>query len=388
MMRTIAAFVLAASVIACSAGAVPTVTPSATARATLPSASPAMPSVPTATAGPSPSPSSTVDLLPPTNDPLSQSDRFWATWTEPILGHLTFDATSLAEATEQADLIIRGPLSELYVGETWVTDNTPYPLDYVKVQVTEVLKGEPHSRTPGFVEVQMGTVEQDELDETRAKMPTHDHLWFLMYEPNWAARGGSPMASAEIAPYAYFASNEYQGVFRDIGGAIRLVQPQELARILGPDHFPLALQNTDFEDLVQNVRELASGPSSAAAACTAMLEDVPDAELRSGEATLAAAFDVKGIQLATYMEMVDGGGHSTWRDQPDKDIRMCLFDGDFNTFTSTPGPEYDTSAVRVLVLVVDGQADLWALAKEDTSVLPAIDPASLPQEAAPPRRHT
>lgn len=114
-----------------------------------------------------------------------------------------------------------------------------------------------------------------------------------------------------------------------------------------------------------------------------MLEDVPDAELRSGTATLAVAYDVTGIQLAAYMEMVDdiggvGGVPSTWRDQPDKDIRMCLFDGDFNTLTPGP-PGHDTSAVRVLVLVADGQADLWALARKDTSVLPAIDPATLPQ---------
>ena len=47
------------------------------------------------------------------------------------------------------------------------------------------------------------------------------------------------MASAEIAPYAYFVSNEYQGVFRDIGGTLRLVQPDQLARILDPEHYPL-----------------------------------------------------------------------------------------------------------------------------------------------------
>jgi hypothetical protein len=192
---------------------------------------------------------------PTASDPLAQSNRFWAPWTEPILGHLPLDATSLAEAAEQADLIVRGRILDLYVGEMWVMDNTSFPLDYVKVEVAEILKGEPHWRTPGFVEVQVG--DSADLEEVRAMMPTHDHLWFLMYEANRASRGDSPMASAEIAPYAYFISNEYQGVFRDIGGTVRLIQPEEVARVLGPEHFPLMLEGANFDQVVDEVRDLA-----------------------------------------------------------------------------------------------------------------------------------
>lgn len=190
----------------------------------------------------------------PSEDELGQSDTFWDPWMQPLLGHLTLDSETLAEATEQADLIVLGRMSDLYVGEQWTIDDTSYPLDYAKIEVAEILKGEPHWRTPGLVEVQMGN--RTDLEELRAMMPTHDYLWFLMYEPTWAPREDSPMASAEIAPYAYFASNQYQGVFRDIGGSVRLLQPEQLARILGPDHFPLELEGASFDQIVGDVREL------------------------------------------------------------------------------------------------------------------------------------
>ena len=68
------------------------------------------------------------------------------------------------------------------------------------------------------------------------------------------------MASAEIAPFAYFVSNEYQGVFRDIGGVVQLVSPGELARILGPDHFPLSYDGAAYDEVLEEVRGLALAP--------------------------------------------------------------------------------------------------------------------------------
>jgi len=189
-------------------------------------------------------------------DGLAASNVFWANFTEPIRGEFSFDAKSLAQATEQADIIVRGTMSELYVGELWTIDDFSYPLHYVKVRVSELLKGELHAREDGYVEVQMGTVDEERFDALRTSVPQHDGLWFLMYEPDWAGRGDSPMASAEIAPYAYFLTNEYQGMLRDIDGSVRLVQPDDLERVFGSDYFPLDLEGASFAEVVEETREL------------------------------------------------------------------------------------------------------------------------------------
>lgn len=121
--------------------------------------------------------------------------------------------------------------------------------------------------------------------------------------------------------------------------------------------------------------------AAATAACSALLDDVPSTQVNSGKATLAAAYAVNGEQLASYLEQMHeangvGGSASTWRDKPTQRLNMCIFDGDFTTLTPGP-PGHDTSASRVLVLIVDGQADLWAIALEDQSAVPTTDPATL-----------
>lgn len=55
----------------------------------------------------------------------------------------------------------------------------------------------------------------------------------------------------------YFATNDYQGVLRNINGAVRVIGTQELIDVYGPDHFPLPLEGTDFELVVDQVRLLA-----------------------------------------------------------------------------------------------------------------------------------
>jgi hypothetical protein len=121
---------------------------------------------------------------------------------------------------------------------------------------------------------------------------------------------------------------------------------------------------------------------AATAACSALLGDVPSAPVKSGKATLAAAWDVTGNQLAAYMEHIDeinGGGpnNSIWREKPNKQLTVCIFDGDFETMTPGP-PGHDTSSPRVLIVIEDGLADLWAMARQDASLgLPLTDPATL-----------
>jgi hypothetical protein len=123
--------------------------------------------------------------------------------------------------------------------------------------------------------------------------------------------------------------------------------------------------------------------ASATTACSALLDNIPDAEVNSGKATVAAAYDVNGSELAIYLERMHdeagvGGYPSTWRDKPTQRLTMCIFDGDFTTLT--PGPEgHDTSASRVLILIDDTHAFLWAIALEDASAIPITDPNTLSQ---------
>lgn len=124
---------------------------------------------------------------------------------------------------------------------------------------------------------------------------------------------------------------------------------------------------------------------AATTACSALLdEDLLQAMLvvQSGQATLAAAYEATGDQLATYLETTspegEGVSPSVWRDQPTKVVYMCLIDGDL--FTQTPGPpEADRSAVRVLVVIADGEAHLWRIARKDRSAVPTTDPATMAQ---------
>lgn len=119
----------------------------------------------------------------------------------------------------------------------------------------------------------------------------------------------------------------------------------------------------------------------AHAACSAIIDNIPDATLKSGKVTIAAAYEVTGEQLTRYFvrelnysEMSNG---SVWWNQPTKIVDMCLFDGDFDT--TTPGPPgHDISFAHLLVVIDDGKPELWALSHKDQPPLPTTDPATIP----------
>lgn len=230
----------------------PTVSPSAT-----PTETPR--AEPTAAVPSTPPPCCTASPLPSDDEALARSDRFWNEWVEFPRPFPMFEATSLADASRQADVIVIGRISNLYVGEYWrIDENTkPIPLAYVSVEIDEVLKGEPISRESGFVEVQMGAAGNN-LDEIRATLPGHAHLWFLMYGPDWSGRELEPQRSSEMAPFEYFATNDQQGVLRDIDDVTRVVRPEWIAEAYGSDYFPLPLEGTSFDLMVEQVRALSS----------------------------------------------------------------------------------------------------------------------------------
>jgi len=228
----------------------------------LPLATPASTAVAEVSAGPTTGPCcSTTPPASPTpfdNRLLAESDLFWERWRVPIHVYLPHEATSLAEEFRIADLVVRGRIADLYIGEYWrgSRDEEPYPLAYIKIEVEEILKGEPASRTPGAVEVQIGVARAD-LEDIRARLPDHDNLWFLNGPEGYEGRDLAPQNESEIAPFAYVTTNDYQGVLREINGTVKLVQPEALAELFGPDHFPLPLDGTSFQLVLADVRTLA-----------------------------------------------------------------------------------------------------------------------------------
>ncbi len=223
--------------------------------------------IPTESVGPSPStmvnitPNVEVTPTPAINDALALSDGFWNRWVGPpnpgVLEE--FEADSLADLSRRVDLIIRGRVTDIYVGEYWRTgpEDRPFPLVYLRVEIEEVLKGEPVSRSAGYVEVLLGSAGPEEVEDYQARQPAEDMLWFLMYGPDWDERVFEPQRSSELAPYAYFVFNFWQGILRDINAEVHVMQPDSMATDLGDDFFPLPLSGTEFEKVVEQVRALA-----------------------------------------------------------------------------------------------------------------------------------
>lgn len=115
-------------------------------------------------------------------------------------------------------------------------------------------------------------------------------------------------------------------------------------------------------------------------ACSQRMGSIPLLRVKSGEPTVAGAYDVTGTQLTNYFvrtfdQSADQSNGSVWWNKATERAVMCLYDGDFQTMT--PGPEgHNTRASRVLVVISQGEAEFWA-STIDKLTIPAVDPASL-----------
>lgn len=187
------------------------------------------------------------------------SDVFW----ERFIGFgppeaLEYDFNSLDEVTTAVDLIVRGHITNVYIGEEWSKSPglPPLPIVYASVTVDEVLKGVPVSRTPGAVEVQL-TIAARSFDVRSVSAPTEEYLWFLIYEPTHRIELGKPLVNSEIAPFAYFRPNQYQAVLRNFNGDVEVPIAVRVSAAYGANKFPLPLQGQRFQLLVDDVRERA-----------------------------------------------------------------------------------------------------------------------------------
>lgn len=215
---------------------------------------------PTAAVTPQPSPSSLRSAPGPVID-VAAHDRFWNPFVDfgPPIG-LPFGLTTVADATGLADLVIRGSITDLYIGEQWIgaPDEPAMPFGYVRVQIHEVLKGEPVSRSDGAVEVQFawGHSESDFELIASEPMPAGEYVWFLIHEATFREENGQPPRNTGIAPFAYFIPNEVQGVVLNASGLAEVVLADRFVNIWGTERFPMTIRGQSFEAMVDEVREL------------------------------------------------------------------------------------------------------------------------------------
>ena len=159
---------------------------------------------------------------------------------------------------------------------------------------------------------------------------------------------------------------------------------------------PVALTVTFRSPIGDDVRATVNGqrlnrldsptpsPSENAAytACSGIMGSIPMVTMRSGQPSIAAAYEVTGEQLTDYFVVVLNHGHMSngadWWNDPTQTVEMCVLDGDFET--QTPGPPgHDTNATRVLVVIDDGDAFSWAFcfSSQPSCGIATTDPASL-----------
>ena len=170
---------------------------------------------------------------------------------------LGYRVNAVSDLANLADLIVVGSITELYIGEMWreADDESPRPKPYVKVAITEILKGEPVSRVDGFVEVMFG-IAPDNFDAIAAQpLPEGEYLWFLLHNATERERLGAPPRDSEIAPYAYYPPAG-RGVLLNDDGQVAILLAERLAGAYGDDFFPLPLAGHNFDDIVGQVRDL------------------------------------------------------------------------------------------------------------------------------------
>jgi hypothetical protein len=167
---------------------------------------------------------------------------------------LDFDFNSIDELTAASQLVVRGRITDVYVGEWWsFNDVEPaVPLLYATVAIDQVVKGQPASKVPGAVEVLLAPLGSDE-DYSSAALPDEQALWFLQYEPEQREAERKTPVTTEIAQYAYVRPNSHQTVFRDIDGITRAMFTDRQRQVYGIDAFPTNVEGLPFETLTNDV---------------------------------------------------------------------------------------------------------------------------------------
>ena len=136
--------------------------------------------------------------------------------------------------------MIRGSILEIGTANT-----LGYSTMSLKVLPSEVLEGEPITHPDGTISVEIGI--DYEASQVPRSVPDHENLWFLTTD-NESAR--------------YFVTDYAQmSIVRNIDGVARIIKVESVISAYSRNVFPAQFEGTDFEELVQRVRELADAPA-------------------------------------------------------------------------------------------------------------------------------
>lgn len=206
-----------------------------------------------------PSPSPTRDPCdypghaPATGSPEFQmSDRFWQTMHAP--GQYDFEFQGLQDMTDAVDVIVRGRIVELYIGQEVVRDEggPASPIAFIGVSLDEVIKGEPNVREDGRIEIRLFTP-GSEWDWMLANVPDEEYLFFLLNESGWRQATGRPSRDPDLEAVTYFRPND-QSMLRNIDGHLAVMKALETSCLFGGDRFPLQLNGEPFGEILADVR--------------------------------------------------------------------------------------------------------------------------------------
>jgi hypothetical protein len=169
------------------------------------------------------------------------SDAFWdMTFNDCFFGGFRFPS-SLAEMVAASEVVMRGPIVDIYV--VWEEGASPssedIPRSHLAVKPIEILAGSPELDPDGNVRVTFGRT--GDVEGLRSRLPGHDNLWFL-----------------KGTHVYYFADYPQISLLRDMGGKVRVIRPRAIANSFSERHYPVPLEGTSFEDLMERVRRLTS----------------------------------------------------------------------------------------------------------------------------------
>jgi hypothetical protein len=184
-------------------------------------------------------------------DGLEASNLFWDNFYNTCFFGAFDIASSVKDITAHSDLVVRGTIVDLYGVEVGGSD-PPFHETYAMVSIAETIKGTPVPRKPGdpnVIHVFIGF--GYDMERLRQSLPAHEHLFFLSRDGDAAT---------------YFVNDYAQiSVLRNINGRVRVIKPGWIKGAFDARQYPVPLEGTSFDELVERVREIVSTPQGASA---------------------------------------------------------------------------------------------------------------------------
>jgi hypothetical protein len=199
--------------------------------------------VPTASATPTQAPRVTA-----TARDEQDTRNFWNAVT--ASGEFGREYTTLKAIADDVDLIAVGRIAEIYLADVNTTSGA-YPSIWAKFEISDVLKGVPVSREPGFIDVRLTTSEGWQYAvET---VPDEEIVLFLMNDAAYKARYGQEPVDPVNEPYIYWRTNP-QGVLRNVDGQVDVIDRELIGMDYGEHNFPMTVVGDSFDTTIETIR--------------------------------------------------------------------------------------------------------------------------------------